>query len=89
MVLTACTPRRVCEGKDNERAVDDDGLMGCSPDGPGCDCTSGWPVSREGHEGEEDRGDRAWLTTFCASWVEVEARCRLGRCVGVEVGDEP
>lgn len=86
-----CKSVRPCEGDECECATDAECLIGCAPEAEmsGCDCTNGWPKSAAAGEGEEGCGQAACAAAMCADWTEYEARCSLGRCVGVPVSDHP
>src|SRR5687768_14527230 len=91
VALAGCSPVRTCEGDECSCSSNDDCIIGCSmdPEPSACSCTNGWPVRRQGHEGEEGCGEGECATVTCADWTEYEARCSFGRCVGVPVGDRP
>lgn len=89
--LGSCSPARTCAGEECSCSSDEGCIIGCSSDPVlhGCDCTNGWPVRRQSHEGEEDCGGMACEAAMCADWTEYEARCSFGRCIGVPVEDHP
>lgn len=84
----ACSGTKPCAGAECSCEVDADCVIGCNPDTAtmwGCDCTNGSPKARASAPTEENCGGLACVAVNCGSWTTYEARCALGRCVGVEV----